>query len=102
MQSTDWLDCMAPFYSLLLHISVWQAASNNYNQFLQVDLGDRKLITRVATQGYRGSGQFVIDYYVSYSNDNTTFTEIVNDLGEPEVIISVLLHSSSSKCVGNY
>lgn len=68
-------------------VVVWQAASNNYNQFLQVDLGDRRLITRVATQGYRGSGQFVIDYHISHSNDATSFTEIVNDLGEPEVII---------------
>ena len=68
-----------------LHFVVWQARSNNYRQYLQVDLSRRRLITRVATQGYRGSGQFVVDYHISYSNDNTTFTSVVNDLGEPEV-----------------
>lgn len=50
-----------------------------------MDLGERKLITSVATQGYRGSGQYVIDYNIKYSNDNSTFVPIVNALGDPEV-----------------
>lgn len=72
-------------FCCVLSTLVWQAASNNYNQYLQIDLSERKLITSVATQGYRGSGQFVVDYHIEYSNDANTFTPIVNDLGESRV-----------------
>lgn len=83
---------------------VWQASSNNYNQYLQIDLAERKLITSVATQGYRGSGQFVIDYHIEYSNDANTFTAIVNDLGESRVSICRFescrtLYTSFIRCV---
>lgn len=68
-----------------IYFLVWQAASNNYNQYLQIDLGVQRLITSVATQGFRGSGQFVIDYHLAYSNDGSTFINIVDDLGESAV-----------------
>lgn len=84
--------------SLRLLFLVWQAESNNYNQYLQINLGEKKLITSVATQGYRGSGQFVIDYHLMYSNDGDTYVAIVNDLSEPEVCSLISCNLQSLLC----
>jgi len=81
---------------------VWQAASNNYNQYLQVNLGRRRLITRVATQGYRGSGQYVMDYHISYSNDESTFTPVVNELGERKVSALITYFNYTYNTLSNF
>lgn len=53
----------------------WAAATNDANQWLQVDLG-RQLakVTRVATQGRNGPyTQLVTKYKLQYSNDGVNF-----------------------------
>jgi len=69
-------------------------------QFLGVDLGYRQVITAVATQGRRGSREFVSEYYLWFSSDNNTWTVYTNEYGSPLVghchnfmcIITACLH----------
>ena len=53
----------------------WAAATNNADQWLQIDLGDNDTqITRVATQGRDdGYNQWVTNYKLQYSDDGVTF-----------------------------
>ncbi len=55
----------------------WVAATNDVNQWLQVDLGSQYFqVTRVATQGRNSFGaaqQWVTKYKLQYSNDEVTF-----------------------------
>ncbi|XP_031561718.1 coagulation factor V-like [Actinia tenebrosa] len=46
------------------------------NQWLQIDLGQMKFVTAIATQGrHMSHNQWVTSYSFSYSNDNTLWTE---------------------------
>ena len=52
----------------------WSARTNDYNQWLQVDLGKTMKVTRVATQGrYSGYNQWVTKYKLQYSDDGVSF-----------------------------
>jgi hypothetical protein len=51
----------------------WCAKRNDGNQWLQVDFGAMTRVTRVATQGRRGSAQWVKTYSVSYSKKGYGF-----------------------------
>ncbi|XP_078357449.1 uncharacterized protein LOC144642352 isoform X2 [Oculina patagonica] len=52
----------------------WSARSNDVNQWLQVDLGDKYTrVTRVATQGRNAADQWVTKYKLQYSNDGVNF-----------------------------
>ena len=48
----------------------WSAARKDFNQWLQVDLGNQYTkVTRVATQGRNAYSQWVTRYKLQYSND---------------------------------
>ena len=51
----------------------WSSRRNDVNQWLQVDLGSYTTVTRVATQGRNGYGQWVTQYRLQYSDDGVTF-----------------------------
>ena len=51
----------------------WSALTNDFNQWLQVDLGIDSRVTRVATQGRNGYDQWVSRYRLQYSDDGVTF-----------------------------
>ena len=51
----------------------WSALTNDFNQWLQVDLGTVNRVTRVATQGRNGRDQWVTRYRLKYSDDGVTF-----------------------------
>ena len=51
----------------------WSALTNDFNQWLQVDLGTFNRVTRVATQGRNGRDQWVTRYRLQYSDDGVTF-----------------------------
>ena len=53
----------------------WSAKYDNYNQWLQVDLGEKTQVTGIKTQGQeRDTCQWVKSYTISYSNDGIAFT----------------------------
>ena len=52
----------------------WSARSNDVNQWLQVDLGNKHTeVTGVATQGRNAYGQWVTKYKLQYSHDGVNF-----------------------------
>lgn len=63
----------------------WCAKRKDRNQWLQVDFGATARVTRVATQGRRGSAQWVKSYYVSYSTKGYGFA-IYREGGKTKVI----------------
>ena len=55
----------------------WSAASNEAGQWLQIDLGEERLVTNLATQG-RSSPEFaqwVTSYTILFSSDNVKWEE---------------------------
>ncbi|EDO30106.1 predicted protein, partial [Nematostella vectensis] len=58
----------------------WSAARNEVDQYLQIDLLVKTLITAVATQGRPGAswGQWVTSYSLRYSQDGLNWTDYPN------------------------
>ena len=63
----------------------WTAGIPNNEQYLGIDLGYRHVINGVATQGRRGSYEFVTEYYLEFSSDNKTWSIYTNQYGTPLV-----------------
>ena len=70
------------FQETSVKAGAWVAATNNVNQWLQVDLGNQSTnVTRVATQGRHHSSQWphgshsewVTKYKLQYSDDGVNF-----------------------------
>ena len=53
----------------------WSAASNKAGQWLQIDLGEERLLTNFATQGRPSFPQWVTSYTILFSSDSVTWTE---------------------------
>ena len=51
----------------------WSALSNDYNQWIQVDLGSYIKLTGIATQGRNGANEWVTKYQLQYSDDGVNF-----------------------------
>ena len=52
----------------------WSAQIDDFNQWLQVDLGSYTKVSLVATQGKNGFDQWVTKYKIQYSDDGETFS----------------------------
>ena len=48
----------------------WSAASNEAGQWLQIDLGEERLLSNFATQGRPSSPQWVKSYTILFSSDS--------------------------------
>ncbi|XP_028921673.1 lactadherin isoform X2 [Ornithorhynchus anatinus] len=57
--------------------NAWAAKGNEATEWLQIDLGTRKQVTGIITQGARDFGhiQYVAAYRVAHSDDGKTWTE---------------------------
>ena len=53
----------------------WSAASNKAGQWLQIDLGEQRLLTNFATQGRPSSLQWVTSYTILFSSDSVKWEE---------------------------
>ena len=53
----------------------WSAASNKAGQWLQIDLGEERLLTNFATQGRPSSPQWVTSYTIMFSLDSVKWEE---------------------------
>lgn len=80
--------------------SAWTPVENTYYHFLTFDLGERRLIRRVATAGRRRTHEYVTEFVVQFSDDGENWRSYVNPNGEAQVkkrkIRKDLLKSSSS------
>lgn len=63
----------------------WTASVQNSQQYLGVDLGAEHIVTRVYTQGRQGSDEYVTEFTLEYSMDNSTWAEYTNEFGLTEV-----------------
>ncbi len=85
----NYLKCIS---LLLTGGGAWTAGIPNNEQRLCVDLGYRTVVTGVATQGRRGSYEYVTEYYLEFSSDNKTWNVYTNPYGTPLVRNSYSLH----------
>ena len=53
----------------------WVAASNEAGQWLQIDLGEERLLTNFAAQGRPSSPQWVTSYTILFSSDSVKWEE---------------------------
>jgi hypothetical protein len=103
----------------------WSVRVNNINQWIQVDLGRKDVITAIATQGRHNFNQWVKSYYLSYSEDGESFEDYktlngvkkasifstdyrytlpLTFIKQPPVPITQLLYFESNQCknqIGN-
>ena len=52
----------------------WSSKTNDVNQWLQVDLGQKTRVTGIRTQGRSDFDQWITSFTVSYSDDGVNFT----------------------------
>ena len=86
--SSQWDSRHAPFNGRLhfqgkFKAGSWSAGSNDFYQWLQIDLGSQYTkVTRVATQGRNGHSQWVTRYRLLYGNDGLNF-QYYREQGRP-------------------
>ncbi|CAH1267106.1 EDIL3 [Branchiostoma lanceolatum] len=69
----------------------WRANFNNQDQWLQVDLLNRRTVTGIKTQGRQsGRTRFVTAFRVLYSDDGTNWTTFSGDSHQPQVMVELL------------
>ena len=64
----------------------WAPKVQNAHEWLQVDLGKHFIITKIHTQGRRGSDEYVMEFFFEYSDDGKTWRKYTNRFGNAEVI----------------
>ena len=70
-----------PRFSRLDTIGAWSAAQSDYSQWIEVDLGQVKVIESVTSQGRANVNQWVTKYKVLYSIDGVSFEPAVDSNG---------------------
>lgn len=58
---------------------------NTYYQFLTIDLGDTRMIRKIATLGRSHTNEFVTEYIVQFSDDGELWRSYVARDGEVQV-----------------
>ena len=64
----------------------WTPKIQNANEWLQIDLGKQYIITKLHSQGRRGSDEYVMEFFLEFSDDGTTWKRYTNRYGIAEVI----------------
>ena len=72
------------------------------NTYIQADLGRIDDIYAIIVQGHQGGTQYVAHFYLSYSNDGVTWTDIVDTEGSDKVnypmfVFSIIIINSKGK-----
>lgn len=62
----------------------WCPKTKNDQQWLKIDLGILTTVTKVATQGRQDNSEWVTSYFISYSINNSYWTNHTED-GEKKV-----------------
>ena len=71
--SSSWNAAFSAQKGRLYGVGSWIARVNDQNQWIQVDLGRKEVVTAIATQGRGHYNQWVRTYSISYSLDGKTF-----------------------------
>ena len=67
-------------------VGCWLAGTWNQGEWLQIDLGKEKLLTKLATQGRPSMDQWVRSYKILFSSDGTSWKEYKEN-GTVKVIV---------------
>lgn len=70
--------------------AAWTPVENTYNHFLTLDLGDPRMVRKIATMGRMHTDEFVTEYIVQYSDDGEFWRSYVNPTSEPQVLWLIL------------
>lgn len=63
----------------------WTPKIQNAYEWLQIDLGRQYIVTKLHTQGRRGSDEYVSEFFLEYSDDGRTWRQYTNRFGIAEV-----------------
>ena len=102
--SSQWRDRNAAFFARLNFkenlsqgkAGAWSSATNDLNQWLQIDLQSYKKLTRVATQGRNTRPQWVTKYKLQYGRDGVKFLYYREHAQTTEKVIRLFFFFSSS------
>ena len=70
----------------------WCSNTKTAGEYLQVDLRSVTLITKIATQGRHTYSQWVTEYTLSHSNDETTWSNYEEDMNCTKVRVMKIIH----------
>lgn len=70
---------------VLLGDSAWSPEHSTYYHFLVIDLGGRREVRSIGTQGRANTLQFVTEYIVQFSDDGEGWRSFTDAAGETEV-----------------
>ena len=77
--SSSFSSGLAPFEARLNGPLGWCAGSKDFNEYLQIDVGETRLVCAVVTQGYSLGPNFVTRYKIKYSEDGTEWQTVKED-----------------------
>lgn len=66
--------------------NAWTTLENSYSQFLIINLGNRKIIKKIATAGRLNTIEFVTEYIVQYSDNGDVWQSYITSGGEEKVM----------------
>lgn len=84
--------------------AAWCAGENNANQYLQVDLGRSRTVSRVASQGHPGSAFWVTSFGLAYSVDGIFWRKALDERKSMVMIFDyvTLLIFNNPDALGNH
>lgn len=65
--------------------NAWTPVENSYSHFLIINLGNRKLIKKIATAGRANSKEYVTEYIVQYSDNADVWQSYITPGGDEQV-----------------
>ncbi|KAK7477015.1 hypothetical protein BaRGS_00031695, partial [Batillaria attramentaria] len=75
----------------------WTPKVQNAYEWLQIDLGKQFIITKLHTQGRRGSDEYVSEFFLEFSDDGRTWRRYTNRFGIAEMFVGNIDDSSERK-----
>lgn len=71
--------------------SAWTAKSQDFSQFLTIDLGEITNVTGIATQGRNSPKEYVMEYAISYGSNGLDYADYREIDGSTKVSPQMLI-----------
>lgn len=87
------LECFALFYYFIVHYrqqkggNAWTSKTSDFQQYLIIDLGVTKNITRIAIQGRPHQSEYVSEFTISYGYNGLDYADFKEPGGNTKVKI---------------